>query len=161
MGDEPDTKRGAVDPWTWLDRQRVLNLATCGPQGPWSASVYFARDGMRLIFLSSSRSRHVRDLDADPRCAGTVSGDAGGWSDIRGIQLEGRAQRLHGDAATAARAIYRDRFEALIDSADAAVRAALERVDWFELVPDRMLFIDNSRGFGSRRDLLAPGPGAT
>jgi hypothetical protein len=65
----------AEDPWRWLDAQRVLNLATTGPEGPWSASVYFARDGRRLLFLSSSRSRHARDLAADPRCAATISGD--------------------------------------------------------------------------------------
>ncbi len=142
------------DPWRWLDAQRVLSLATSGPAGPWSASVYFARDGRRLLFLSSSRSRHARDLAADPRCAATVSGDAGGWEGIRGIQLEGQARKLSGAEAEVARGVYRARFAELIDGAEPAIRAALERVDWFELVPGRMLFIDNSRGLGYRQEML-------
>lgn len=143
-----------MNPWTWLDGHNVMNLATAGPEGPWSAAVYFARDDERLVFLSSARSRHASDLAADPRCAATVNGDAPDWAAIRGVQLAGRGRRLEGEETDAARAIYFGKFAAMLERADPPLLAALERIDWYELVPDRMLFIDNSRGLGHRETVI-------
>lgn len=143
-----------MSPWSWIDRYHVLSLATTGPDGPWCAAVYYARDGERLVFLSSARSRHARNLAADPRCAATINGDAPDWASIRGVQLCGRARRLEGDQAEAARAIYLERFSDVLARADDSVRAALERIDWFALSLERALFIDNSRGFGHRQEFL-------
>jgi hypothetical protein len=38
----------------------------------------------------------------------------------------------------------------MMKNADRVIKEALERIDWYELVPERLLFIDNSRGFGHR-----------
>jgi len=38
-----------------------------------------------------------------------------------------------------------------------AIAAALQRVRWYRLEPQRLYFIDNSRGFG-HRDEIEPAP---
>ncbi len=143
-----------MTPWEWLDQQNVMTLATTGPDGPWAAAVYFARDDRRLVFLSSARSRHAVDLSLDPRCAATVNGDAPDWSSIRGVQIAGRARQLDRDEADVARAAWFVRFADMMRAADPVLGAALERIDWFELVPERLLFIDNSKGLGYRENVL-------
>jgi nitroimidazol reductase NimA-like FMN-containing flavoprotein (pyridoxamine 5'-phosphate oxidase superfamily) len=49
-----------------LAEHYVLALGTCGPEGPWVASVYFAADltgdRLHLYFLSSPSSRHSQNL---------------------------------------------------------------------------------------------------
>ncbi len=42
------------------------------------------------------------------------------------------------------------------DRAPALIRAALERIAWYELAPDRGYFIDNSKGFGHRDEIPLP-----
>jgi uncharacterized protein YhbP (UPF0306 family) len=140
----------SMNPWNWLDQHNVLNLGTVGPDGPWSAAVYFARDGKRFIFLSARHSKHASNLAADPRCSATINGDARAWSNIRGVQLSGRVRRLDGAEAEASRGLYFLKFTDMLSKADETIQAALKRIDWYELVPDRMLFVDNSRGFGYR-----------
>ena len=143
-----------MTPWEWLDTQNVMTLATVGPDGPWAAAVYFARDGRRLVFLSSARSRHAANIAADARCAAAVNGDAPDWPSIRGVQIAGLARRLDTEAAALARTAWFARFSVMMETADPSIREALQRVDWFELVPDRMLFIDNSKGLGHREPVL-------
>ena len=55
---------------SFLDSLSTLTLATCGP-----AALFFVRDEeFNLYFISSQRSRHVRDLLTDPNVAVTVTG---------------------------------------------------------------------------------------
>jgi hypothetical protein len=42
------------------------------------------------------------------------------------------------------------------EQAPALIRAALEKVAWYELVPERCFFVDNSRGFGHRDEIPLP-----
>ena len=48
----------------FLQAHHVMSLATSGPEGPWSAAVFYASDGVTLYFLSAAASRHSRDIEA-------------------------------------------------------------------------------------------------
>ena len=135
-----------------LEQHRVMTLATCGPDGPWAAAVFYVSVGSTLYFLSSPSSRHCRNLTLDPRCAATVQEDTDDWTRIKGIQLEGQASEVHGDEAVLARQRYADKFPLVgrLASAPAVIVAALAKVHWYGLQPRHMHFIDNSRGFGHR-----------
>ena len=87
----------------YLGGHHVMTLATHGAGGPWAAAVFYVSDGYTLYFLSSPRSRHARDVAAEPRVAATVQEDYAEWSQIRGVQLEGRVRELAGDEAERAR----------------------------------------------------------
>ena len=139
----------------YLQRHHVMTLATCGADGPWAAAVFYVNLGPRLYFLSSPSSRHCRNLAHDPRCAATVQQDTADWAQIKGIQLEGLAVAIEGDEELQARRRYGDKFPLVgrIDSAPAAIVAALAKVRWYRLQVQHMHFIDNSQGFGHRETI--------
>ena len=146
-----DRRREALD---YLESHHVMTLATSGVEGPWAAAVFYVNDGFRLYFLSSLRSRHGGDLDAAGRCAAAIQEDYPDWPDIKGIQIEGQVRRLSGMDRAAAIALYAKKFPVVRpDRAPELIRAALERIAWFELIPERCFFIDNSRGFGHRDEI--------
>ena len=81
----------------YLERHHVMTLATCSADGPWAAAVFYVqRSAPPCIFLSSPSSRHCRNLAQDPRCAATIQEDYSDWTQIKGIQLEGRRHRVAG-----------------------------------------------------------------
>ena len=141
---------------TYLAEHHVLTLGTQGEGGPWAAAVFYVNDGYTLFFLSSPKSRHARNLASDPRVAGTVHEDYAEWTEIRGVQLEGRVRELGGAEAARARALYGAKFAGVGAQAPAPGAAALAKASWFELVPERLHFVDNSVAFGHRDEIALP-----
>jgi len=122
--------------------------------------VFYVNDGTGLVFLSSPASRHARNLALDPRCAATIQEDCSDWTQIKGVQLEGQVTPLQGDELAHGQRLYGQKFP-LVGSRGklpVAIAVALERVRWYRLQPQRLYFIDNSRGFG-HRDEIGPAPG--
>lgn len=140
----------------YLAGHNVATLSTFGPAGPWAAAVFYVNDGLRLYFLSSPKSRHARDLAADPRAAAAIHEDYRDWPDIKGIQLEGRAVPVPEAEIERVRGLYGAKFAVVANAAKAPpeIAAALAGVRWYELTPEALHFIDNSAGFGQRRRLL-------
>ena len=139
----------------YLDRHNVMTLATHGPAGPWAAAVFYARDGLRLYFVSSPGSRHGRDLETSPRAAAAIHEDDRGWREIQGVQLEGRVAPVDDADLPRVRAIYSAKFPFLGKGGElpAAIVAALARVRWYVLEPEALHFLDNSLGFSHRERL--------
>lgn len=136
----------------YLRDHHVMTLATHGPEGLWAAAVFYANDGFQLYFLSAGHTRHARNIAAAPRVAATIQEDYADWSAIQGIQLEGTVRVLAGKERKAAVALYAVKFQFLRQPA-AVIEAALARVNWYCLSPDRLYFVDNSRGFGHRDEI--------
>lgn len=149
-----DTLRTRVQ--EFLDRHHVMTLATEGPAGPWAAAVFYVRDGLRLYFVSSPRSRHGQALAASPRVAAAIHGECQAWSEIEGVQLEGRVAPVDDRALSRVRALYAARFPFVgkVGELPPALVAALARVRWYELVPEAIYLLDNGAGFGHRERLL-------
>ena len=139
----------------FLRAHHVMSLATSGPDGPWSAAVFYASEGLSLYFLSAAASRHGRDLEASGRAAATIQNEVADWREIRGLQLEGAATRLGGAERAAALARYGRKFPLVADPSRAPreIAAALEAVQWYRLAPRRIRLLDNSLGFGHREEL--------
>jgi len=142
---------------SYLAGHNVMTLATIGTGGPWAAAVFYANVDFRLIFLSSAKSRHVRNIASHSIVAATVQEDYSDWNEIQGVQLEGSARELRGDEREEGVRVYREKFPGVLDSEDVAIRNALARVSWFELTASRLFFVDNSRGFGHRDEILVEG----
>jgi hypothetical protein len=148
-------QRHALD---YLQRHRVLNLATSGPEGIWAAAVFYVNDGFTLYFLSAPTSRHSRNIEASPRVAATIQEEYADWREIKGIQLGGEAARIAGPEQAAAAQRYGQRYPVVanLTSAPSEIVKALERVAWYRIRPDRLYLIDNSRGLGHRDEVLLP-----
>jgi len=138
----------------YIADHNVATLATRGEQGPWATAVFYVSNGFTLTFLSSPTSRHAGDLEADSRCAAAIHEDYEDWPAIKGLQLSGRVNRLSGSKKVSAIARYGAKFPVVrAEHAPALIRAALEKVAWYELSPERCFFIDNSLGFGHRDEI--------
>jgi uncharacterized protein YhbP (UPF0306 family) len=139
----------------YLSGHHVMTLATHGADGPWASAVFYAGDGASLIFLSAPNTRHCCNLALDSRCAATIQEDYREWSQIKGIQLEGRVVELQGDEEKRAQHLYGEKFPIVgaVAKVPPAIVKALARVRWFRLVPEHFHFIDNSRGFGHRDEI--------
>jgi uncharacterized protein YhbP (UPF0306 family) len=139
----------------YLAARNVMTLATQGPEGPWAAAVFFASEGHSLVFLSSPGSRHCRNLALDARCAATIQQDYSDWAQIKGIQLEGRVLELEGEERVRAQRLYGAKFPivAPLATVPPAILEAMAKVHWYRVLPERLYFIDNSKGFGHREEI--------
>jgi uncharacterized protein len=139
----------------FLDAHHVMSLASCGPEGPHAANLFYARDGFSLLWVSDRRSRHSAELEAEPRVAATVASDYLDFGEIRGVQIHGRAERLDGERERAARGLLEARYPFLqkISLLPQALLSAYARVSFYRLAPERLVLIDNTRGFGHKETL--------
>lgn len=148
--EEADIRQAALE---YLESHHVMTLATCGEKAPWAAAVFYASEGFNLVFLSAGHTRHIQDLKHRPRVAAAIQEDYRDWLKIKGIQLEGTVRQLDGHQRQEAIDLYGTKFT-FIASAGSLIQAALKRIDWYLLEPDRLYFVDNSRGFGHRDEIV-------
>ena len=136
-----------------LSQHHVVTLACHDERGAWAAAVFYAHDGLDLLFLSSRSSRHIRSLAHDARLAGAIHGPAQDWRTILGLQVSGIVDELSGAELDAARQRYAQRFPFVGDGADAdpALSAALRKSACWRLRIDEAVVVDNTRGLGSRQ----------
>jgi uncharacterized protein YhbP (UPF0306 family) len=126
--------------------------------GLWAAAVFYASEEFFLYFLSAAHTRHAQNLSDNSRAAATIQEDYADWPEIKGIQLEGTVELLAGEERDGAIALYQAKYP-FVGAANAAISEALERVVWYRLTPQRLYFIDNSKGFGHRDQVELPSKG--
>jgi uncharacterized protein YhbP (UPF0306 family) len=69
----------------FLATHHVMSLATVGSSGPHAASLFYACDGLALIWVSEIDTQHSREIEADPRVAATVAPNYSDFATIRGV----------------------------------------------------------------------------
>ncbi|GAB4342335.1 MAG: hypothetical protein Kow0037_29630 [Calditrichia bacterium] len=84
-----DIKNKIVD---YLNNHPHLQIATVGPDGkPWIGTVGYVNEGAVVYFITDKTSRKARNILQNPQVAYTVDEDYEVWSEIQGIQMEGKA----------------------------------------------------------------------
>lgn len=138
-----------------LEEHHVMTLASAGAEGPWAAAVFYAHDNLRLYFLSSPTSRHAECLAADPRAAATIQRDYDDWPGIRGLQMSGSVRAVAAADEARVRALYQQRYPLIGGGAGVPrkILEALQRIRWYELVPEDIYLIDNTLGFAHREHM--------
>jgi len=149
----------------FLGGHHVMTLATAGADGPWAAAVFYAfeaRNGgdLKLYFLSAPSTRHAQHLAANPRVAATIQRDYDDWPGIRGLQLAGRVREVAPDEEARVRALYQSRYPLIGGGAGVPrkILEALDKIRWYEFVPEDVYLVDNTLGF-AHREHLAPSCG--
>ena len=143
-----------------LGEHHVMTLATVGADGPWAAAVFYAHDDLRLYFLSAPTSRHAVNLAAEPRVAATIQRDYDDWPGIRGLQLAGTVRQVAAADEARVRTLYQQRYPLVGGGAGVprAIMEALNKIRWYEFVPEDIYLIDNRLGF-AHREHLSPSSG--
>jgi uncharacterized protein len=145
----------------YLRGHNAATLATCGPDGPWAAAVFYAHDDdLTLYFLTDPATHHGRDLATNAQVAATIQEDYHDWRRIKGIQLVGKAELVAGPLELArAWRLYLSKFPFVKDFLGApgefldAYAGKMGKVRFYKLTPAKIWFSDNERHFG-RRDVL-------
>jgi uncharacterized protein len=150
-----ELKRQILD---YLQSHNTMTLATCAGGTPWAATVFYASDELQLYFFSSPDARHSLNLAANARVAATIQEDYKDWRAIKGIQLEGEVMLVDGVLEKAkAMAVYARKYAEVIklftDPASGIFYKAFLKVKFYRVVPQKIFFIDNERGFGNRQEL--------
>ena len=152
----------------YLETHNVMTIASCDRDIPWAAAVFYASDGFDLYFFSSPRTRHGKTMAANPVVSAAIHEDYRNWQEIRGIQLEGRAERLRSSRLQARFwEIYPAKFPFVKEFFQPGPRrnvlqAKLKGIQLYRIVPTTVWYLDNRRGFGHREklDLLGTKPTA-
>ena len=144
----------------FLAAHTTLTLATVGQErAPAAAAVFYAHDDdLTLYFLSEEKTRHAQNLLANPVVAGTIQADHQDWRVIRGLQLEGRAERVPATRQAHAVAVYVRKFAfvaGLLAGAQgpAALSGPLAKARFWQLTPDWFRLTDNTIRFGHKEEL--------
>jgi uncharacterized protein len=148
----------------YMDSFTTVTLACSVRDEPWAAAVYYARQGLDLIFFSSSSSRHSVMFSENPRAAATIHGDYRGWKEIKGLQMEGRVERITATAQYArALACYLKRYPFVSEFFSnplflgAGVAMKMSKVHLYVFRPNAILYVNNEQGFGKRWKLGVEG----
>jgi uncharacterized protein len=145
----------------YLRAHNSLTIATCDGPGAWAAAVFYVNDGFTLYYLSDPKSRHSLGLADNPNVAATIHEDYRDWRLIKGLQIAGRAELVGSifEKAAALR-LYLEKFPFVADmlrpsTAIARLVSAKTRgVEWYRLIPSRIVYIDNEISFGHRDELV-------
>ena len=139
-----------------LDMYHVMSLATISPNGPHAVNLFYARDGFTLLWVSDPSSRHSVEIEADSRVAATIATDFSDFHQVHGLQLSGHAVRITDESGRQnARGHLENRYPFLVATASAPPELcqAYDRAEFYQLTPDRIVLIDNTRRLGFKRTL--------
>ena len=136
----------------YLRTHHVMTLATVDEKGTWAAALFYAECGLNLIFLSAGHTRHAQNIKANNRVSATIQENYQNWEDIKGIQFEAYVRRLEGNEKEVAIEMYLEKFP-IIKKPASQIQAALTKVNWYELQPEVIFFINNAKGLGHREEL--------
>jgi uncharacterized protein len=141
---------------TFLAAHHVLSLATIGSSGPHATNLFYACDGLALVWVSDPDTQHSREVEADPRVAATVAPDYSDLTATRGVQIAGAArrivaadERMHHLAQLEARYPFLGQLAA----GPLKLRQAYARTAVYRLQPARIVLIDNAKGSGHKETL--------
>lgn len=142
-------------------------LSTADGDRPWAAAVFYVQDrALNLYFLSEDSARHSNHILKNQRVAATVNDDPDNWKKISGIQLEGTAAKVTSTVEKAkVLGLYLRKFPFVRSFLLLPGRALSEMViggkkvsfSIYRLTPERILYLDNSKGFSHREELCLPG----
>jgi uncharacterized protein YhbP (UPF0306 family) len=158
--DMADENRQLIERITrFIDENHVMALATAGPNGPHAANLFYARDGLCLVWVSDKESRHSQQIVLEPRVSAVIAPDISDYALIRGVQIHGTG-RCVTDKNERARLLdvlaARYPFLAKLNEAPARMAVAFESAAVYALHPRQIVLIDNSLGFGHKETLVLP-----
>lgn len=139
----------------YINDKNVMTLATQGEDGPWAAAVFFANKEFTFYFLSAPTTRHCKNMAENARVSATIQLDYDNWQEIKGVQMEGEAFLLDGAEKAMALAHYGSKFPVVKTALQSPkeIANAMNKASWYKLIPDRLYFIDNSKGLGNREEV--------
>jgi uncharacterized protein YhbP (UPF0306 family) len=96
----------------YLEQAFFLQVATSTDNQPWTATVHFASDDQfNFYWVSLPTTRHSQELRANSKVAGTIVRPQAPDDKAHGIQYQGVAEELTGEAARSGLELYAKRYK--------------------------------------------------
>jgi uncharacterized protein len=143
----------------YLAAHNSMTIASSHRNVPWASAVFYASDVFTLYFLSNPKSRHGTNIAENSRVSVAIHEDYSEWRAIKGIQLEGLAERVRSPKAMLQFwELYRKKFpfvEAFFKPGPLreVVQSKLAGIRIYRVIPNAIWYLDNSQGFGHREML--------
>lgn len=150
MPNNPD-----IPSWQRLvSTSKVMSLATCGIEGAWSAPVYYLFAHRKFYFFSNPEARHIQ-MGQDQRTGASIFLDHPDITRLQGIQMSGIIRKCPLDARSLGVATtYCTQFNIKGGAGNILEFFALKfHASLFFFQPDRVYYMDNRKGFGSREEI--------
>ncbi len=124
----------------FIKEHHVLTLATCSENNAWCAHCYYVwlKEENCFVFTSGAESKHVQDVNENPKVAGSVVLETSIVGKVQGIQFRGTMEIPEKDLASKAKIAYFKKFPLAI---------AMKTTFWVFHV-DYIKMTDNRLGFG-------------
>jgi uncharacterized protein YhbP (UPF0306 family) len=134
-----------------LREESTLSLATADEHGEASvAPLFYIIDNLSLFWHSAETSLHSENLKRTDRAAAAIYRHTENWNEIRGVQMRGLVtaitERTRRDALIVA---YCERFKL-----GTVFKEAIDRCILYEFRPYFFRYIDNSRHFGYKFEIM-------
>lgn len=140
---------------TLIREQHVMTLGTSSSDGTWSAPVYYLYENKSFYFFSNPNSRHIREaFESDGHCAVSIFEDSDRFDQIKGLQMTGKIIKADKTSAIRTAILYAKRFKINPNSKDCLAFIQQKfRASFYRFVPEKLLYMDNSVGFGTRKEI--------
>ncbi len=124
----------------FINEHHVLTLATCTENNAWCAHCYYVwlKDENCFVFTSGAESKHVKDVNANPKVAGSVVLETSIVGKVQGIQFLGTMEIPDKELVLKAKIAYYKKFPLAV---------AMNSTLWVVHV-DYIKMTDNRLGFG-------------
>lgn len=99
----------------YLEEPRLARIATCGPDGPHVAPMWFARDGESIVITTNAHSKKVKNLRRNPEASITVDGTDGGYRN-HGVIVKGEAEVAEDEGYADTKRVFSRYLDSLDDS---------------------------------------------
>ena len=132
----------------FMENHNTMTLATHGKDGSGAAAVFYAiiKKSASLIFVSSPKSDHIKNLEINKKCAATIQDDGLNWEAIKGVQMKGEVNAADG-------IYWEDYFRKYpYVKTNQELSKALKKVNLYEFKITWARLIDNTKGFGNRTE---------
>ena len=133
----------------FIQNHNTLTLATVRNHEVFAAALFYVPvdNCEALIFVSNPKSDHIKNLEYNSTCAATIQENNLDWEKIKGIQIKGEIEI----AKEKYWKIYLNEFDYI--SSNETLKNAMKKVQLYKLKIKWSRFIDNSKGFGNKKEI--------
>ena len=132
----------------FIEKHNTLTLATVKKHDIYAAALFYVSvdKGASLIFVSNPKSENIKNLTYNQKCAAPLQETNLDCENIKGIQLKGSIE-IADDKYWED---YLTTFEYI--SKSETLTKAMKKVKLYKLEISWARFIDNSKGFGNKKE---------
>ena len=145
----------------FLSKHHTISIATSAEGELWSASVFYVSDEkFNIYFISFEGSKHIQGVLKNNRVSATINQDVSDWMQIKGLQLQGLANKAQEHHRQEILNLYRQKFDSIHQLLDfpktedeKKIAKQFDSISLFCFEPDWIRLLDNSLGFGSKEQI--------